>query len=111
MNEARDVIKCQYLSEPIVAEASAHRCLLALDKEEQKIDLLPTLADCLTQQHVTAGPLGEVVATKIVLDAMDKCVGRSVRHPTIFESEPVTLLNLLKVLISSEEHNRIAKGA
>jgi len=68
VNFERDALECEFLSEPVVAEASAVHC------DKSYLSLWNALREALAQHHIDPGHLGELVAQKVILDAYDKCV-------------------------------------
>merc|ERR1712137_136471 len=64
----RDIITCKYMSEPWVAEASAHFC------QQNGRSLWKSLRDAVVIGNVLAGDAGGFVAQKLCLDAYDCCV-------------------------------------
>jgi len=73
VNFERDALECEFLSEPVVSEASAAHC------DSLSLSLWATLREALLQHHIETGHLGELVAQKVLLDVYDQCVSDMLR--------------------------------
>ena len=86
----RDIVRCKYPSEPIVAEAVA--------SERDLADMVIPLRNALLCRHVESGRVGELVAQFLLLQAFDLCaLGKSPERKSFLETDNnhVTLNSLL----------------
>lgn len=67
INSERDVIECEYLSEPHVSEFSVMYCI------QKRISLWPAFRDAVLHRQIDTGTLGKLMAQKVLLDVFDLC--------------------------------------
>ena len=117
VNKERDVIECQYLSEPLVSEVSAIH--------SSSHSLWPAFREVVFRRHIDAGRLGELVAQKVLLDVYDQCVRDILRDARstlpsrlsyIYHRSPeskipsIALLALFKHLVGPSEYEYVKKS-
>lgn len=97
VSQDRSYIKCNFLSEPIVAEIAKNHLQKNISSS------LQVLKEYFIRNHINIGDVGETIAQIICLDAYDKCLPHSVY--TTFTYFPdlknyyVTLQQFLSLLL------------